>query len=47
MPKKQVSAERILKDCLPSLPLKSRKAKKKIKVLLSRQFYASLTLVAP
>jgi hypothetical protein len=30
------------KDCLPSLPLKRRKANKKIKVFLSRQFCASL-----
>jgi len=45
MPKKKVFASRNLKDCLPSLPLKSRKAKKKIKVFLSRQFYASLKRV--
>jgi len=47
MPKKKLFAERNLKDCLPSLPLKSRKAKKKIKNFLTRQLYASLTLVAP
>ena len=42
MTKKKVIAARNLKDCLPSLPLKTRKAKKKIKVSLSRQLYASL-----
>ena len=42
MPKKEVIAARNLQDCLPSLPLKTRKAKKKIKVFLSRQFCASL-----
>jgi hypothetical protein len=29
MPKKEVIAARDLKDCLPNLPLKRRKAKKK------------------
>jgi hypothetical protein len=42
MPKTKVFGERNLKDCLPSLPLKRRKAKKKIKVFLSKQFYTSL-----
>jgi len=32
MPKKKVIAARNLKDCLPSLPFNTRKAKKKIKV---------------
>jgi hypothetical protein len=32
MPKKKVFAGRNLKDCLPNLPLKKGKAKKKIKV---------------
>ena len=34
-----------LKDCLPSLPLKTRKENKKIKVFLSRQFCVSLSYV--
>jgi hypothetical protein len=34
MPKKKVFAARNLKDCLPNLPLKTGKAKKKIKVFL-------------
>jgi hypothetical protein len=42
MPKKKVIAARDLKDCLPNLPLKKGKAKKKIKIFLSRQFCASL-----
>jgi len=42
MPKKKFIAARNLKDCLPNLPLKTRKAKEKIKVLFSRQFCASL-----
>jgi hypothetical protein len=42
MPKKKVFAARNLKDCLPNLPLETGKAKKKIKVFLSRQFCASL-----
>ena len=42
MPKKKVFAARNLKDCLPSLPLETGKAKKKITVFLSRQFCASL-----
>ena len=45
MPKKKVFAARNLKDCLPNLPLKTGKAKQKIKVVLSRQFYASLTIL--
>jgi hypothetical protein len=36
MPKKKVFVARNLKDCLPSLPLKTRKAKKKIKVFLNK-----------
>jgi hypothetical protein len=32
MPKKKVFAARNLQDCLPNLPLKTGKAKKKIKV---------------
>jgi hypothetical protein len=44
MPKKKVFATRNLKDCLPSLPLKRRKVKKKIKDFESRQFYASLNI---
>jgi hypothetical protein len=44
MQKKKVFAARNLKDCLPNLPLETGKAKKKIKVFLSRQFYASLNL---
>jgi hypothetical protein len=43
MPKKKAFAARNLKDCLPNLPLKRREAKKTIKVVLSRQFCASLT----
>jgi hypothetical protein len=42
MPKKKVFAARTLQDCLPNLPLETGKAKKKIQVFLSRQFYASL-----
>jgi hypothetical protein len=42
MPKKKVFAARNLKDCLPNLPLKTGKAKKKIKSFLSEQFHASL-----
>ena len=42
--KVHVMAARDLEDCLPNLPLKTGKAKKKIKVLLSRQFCASLKL---
>jgi hypothetical protein len=41
MSKKKDFATRTLKDCLPNLPLETGKAKKKIKVLLSRQFCAS------
>jgi hypothetical protein len=44
MPKKKVFAARNLKDCLPNLQLKKGKAKKKIKVFLSRQFCDSLTV---
>jgi len=44
MPKKKVFAARNLKDCLPILPLKRRKVKKKIKDFESRQFYASLNI---
>jgi hypothetical protein len=43
MPKKRnILVQGTLKDCLPNLPLKTRKAKKKIKDFLSRQFCASL-----
>ena len=42
MPKKKVFAARKLKDCLPSLPLKTRKQKKENQSFLSRQFCASL-----
>ena len=42
MPKKKVFVARNLKDCLPNLPLRPGKAKKKIKFFLSRQFCASL-----
>jgi hypothetical protein len=38
--KKESFAARNLKDCSPNLPLKTGKAKKKIKVFVSRQFYA-------
>jgi len=41
MPKKKVFAARSLKDCLPSLPLKTGKQKKENQSFLSRQFYAS------
>jgi hypothetical protein len=43
MPKKKVFVARNLKRLLPNLPLRPAKAKKKIKVFLSRQFCASLT----
>jgi hypothetical protein len=43
MPKKKVFDARNLKDCLPSLPLNRRKAKKKIKVFNRDIFYASLS----
>jgi hypothetical protein len=42
IPKKKVFDTRTLKDYLPNLPLERGKAKKKIKVFLSRQFCASL-----
>jgi hypothetical protein len=44
--KVQVSiAARILKECLPSLPLKRRKTKRKSKVISLRHFCTSLTYV--
>ena len=42
MPKKKVFVVRNLKGCLPNLPLRTGKAKKKIQVFLPRQFCASL-----
>ena len=42
MPKKKKFVARNLKDFLPNLPLRTGKAKKKIKVFLSRQFCVSL-----
>ena len=42
MPKKKVFPARNLKDCLPSLPLDTGKAKKKFTVFLSRQFCTAL-----
>jgi hypothetical protein len=42
MSKKKVVDARDLEDCLPNLPFKRGKAKKKIKVFLSRQSCASL-----
>jgi len=41
MPKKKVFAARNLKDCLPNLPLKTGKAKKKV-FFIMEQFYAFL-----
>jgi hypothetical protein len=41
MPKKKVFAVRNLKNCLPNLPLETGRAKKKIKVFLSKQFCTS------
>jgi hypothetical protein len=38
VPKKKDFATRNLKDCLPSLPLKTRKQKKKIKVFYPDNF---------
>ena len=43
MAKKKDFVARNHKDCLPNLPLRPGKTKKKMKVFLSRQFYASLT----
>jgi hypothetical protein len=42
MPKKKVFAARNLKDCLPSLPLKTEKQQKENQSFLSRRFCASL-----
>jgi hypothetical protein len=46
MPKKKVFVARNLEDCLPNLPLRTGKAEKKIKVILSQQFCASLNYEA-
>ena len=41
--KEKVFAARNLEDCLPSLPLKTRKQKKENQFFLCQQFYASLS----
>ena len=44
---KEIYCVRNLKDCLPSLPLKRRKSKKKIKVFLLEHFCVSLEALIP